>query len=365
MRSRLLAGALGLAAAVAASGAIACVVAVGWTFTDALEAFVVSNILIGVSFGLCGALIAWHQPSSALGWMYAVGGSCQASSALAAPLAELLHDGGAAEWVVRLDATVFQWAWPVNITLLPISLLLLPDGHLASRRWRPVAIAVAVTAPLFVLEIGLGPEHPPGLPPAYLTLGQSTYDSLSWLWTISEVRWALSVVIGVVCLFVRYRRGDEVVRRQLLWLVAAAAVIVVAVIPWALVAGTPLGRAVHDPAAAGSRRRWGAAPPAARHPAGRGPRAHLRVALRARPRGVRRPGRRALRRRVRTVGRTARAAAALAAPGRGRPAALRRARRPAEGRLPGRPLARRRPAGDAGRDQDGAPPALRRRRGRR
>jgi len=240
MRSRWLAGALGLAAVLAASGAIACVWAVGWTFTDALEAFVVSNILIGVSFGLCGALIAWHRPSSALGWMYAAGGVCQTISALAAPFAELLHDRGAAEWVVRLAATAFQWAWPVNITLIPISLLLLPDGRLASLRWRPVAIAVAVTAPLFVLEIGLGPEHPPGLPTAYLTLGEGTYDSLTWLWTVSEARWALSVVVGVVCLVVRYRHGNEVVRRQLLWLVAAAAVIVVAVIPWALVAGTPL-----------------------------------------------------------------------------------------------------------------------------
>ena len=240
MRSRWLAGALGLAAVLAAAGAIACVWAVDWTFSEALDAFVVSNILIGVSFGLCGALIAWHRPSSVLGWMYAVGGVCQTLSALAAPLGELLDDGGAPEWVVRLDATVFQWAWPVNITLIPISLLLLPDGRLASRSWRPVAIAVAVTAPLFVLEIGLGPDHPPGLPPAYLTLGEGTYDSLTWLWTVSEARWALSVLIGVVCLVVRYRHGNEVVRRQLLWLVAAAAVIVVAVTPWALVAGTPL-----------------------------------------------------------------------------------------------------------------------------
>jgi hypothetical protein len=69
MRSRLLAGALGAAALLAAVGAVACVLAVDWTFTDAFEAFVVSNIVIGVSFGLCGALIAWHRPSSALGWM--------------------------------------------------------------------------------------------------------------------------------------------------------------------------------------------------------------------------------------------------------------------------------------------------------
>ena len=240
MRSRWLAGALGLAAVLAAAGAIVCVLAVGWTFTDALEGFVVSNILIGVSFALCGALIAWHRPSSALGWMYAAGGLCQTLSALAAPLGELLDDRGTAEWVVRLDMTVFQWAWPINITLIPISLLLLPDGRLASRRWKPVAIAVAVTAPLFVLEVGLGPEHPPGLPTAYLTLSEETYDSLTWLWIVSEARWALSVLIGVACLVVRYRRGNEVVRRQLLWLVAAAAVIVVAVTPWALVAGTPL-----------------------------------------------------------------------------------------------------------------------------
>jgi signal transduction histidine kinase len=240
MRSRLLAGALGVAAVLAAAGAIVCVWVVDWTFADALDAFVVSNVLIGVSFGLCGALIAWHRPSSALGWMYAAGGFCQTMSALTAPLGQLLSDHGAAEWVQRLDSTVFQWAWPVNITLIPISLLLLPDGRLASRRWRPVAIAVGVTAPLFVLEVGLGPEHPADLARSYLTVGDGTYDSLTWLWTVSEVRWAISVLIGVVCLVVRYRHGNEVVRRQLLWLVVAAAVIVAAVVPWALVAGTPL-----------------------------------------------------------------------------------------------------------------------------
>lgn len=240
MRSRWLAGALGLSALVAGSAAVVCVWAVGWSFTEALEAFTVSNLLIGVGFGLCGALIAWHRPSSALGWMYAVGGLCQTASALAAPLAQLLHDGDAAEWAVRLSMTVFQWGWPVNITLVPLSLLLLPDGRLASRRWRPVALVVAVTAPLFVLEIGLAPEHPPGIPPAYLTLGAATYDSLAWLWTLSEVRWLLTLLVGVACLVVRYRRGSEAVRRQLLWLVAAAAVIFVAVIPWTFVAGTPV-----------------------------------------------------------------------------------------------------------------------------
>ena len=239
MGVRWLGAGLGATAVLASAGAVVATAAVHWTFAESLDAFVVSNLVIGVSFALCGALIAWHRPRLWLGWLYAVGGLCQVLSGLAAPLGQVLHEQGAPVWLVRLDLTVFNWAWPVNIGLaIPLSLLLLPDGRLASRRWVPVAVAVAATSPLFLLEVGLTPWSPPGVPPAYLVLQH--YDDLAWLWTLSEVRWALSVLIGLSCLVFRYRRGNEVVRRQLLWLVFAAAVIVVAVTPWALVAGTPL-----------------------------------------------------------------------------------------------------------------------------
>lgn len=239
MRSRWLASGLGVVCVLVSCGAVTSALLLGWSFDDALNAFVVSNVVIGLSFGLCGALIAWHRPRLPLGWLYAAGGACQTLTALAAPIAQVLHDHGAPVWLVRLDLTVFQWAWPLHIGVaLPLSLLLLPDGRLASRRWRPVAIAVAATSPLFVLEIGLGPSDRPGLPDSYLTL--QDYDRYSWLWTVSEVRWSLSMLIGLACLVVRYRRGTEVVRRQLLWLLSAAAAVLVAVTPWALVAGTPL-----------------------------------------------------------------------------------------------------------------------------
>jgi signal transduction histidine kinase len=237
---KVLAASLGATAVLGAAGAVLFCVLDDWSFSGALDAFVVSNVVIGVAFALCGSLIAWHRPGSALGWLYAGGGACQAVSAMAAPLAQLLDDRGASVWEVRLAVSVSQWGWPVDIALIPLSLLLLPDGRLASRWWRPVMVVLAVTAPLFVLEVGLGPDAAPGLPSAYLTLPTATYDSLAWLWTASEVRWVLSVVVGVVCLVVRYRRGDDVVRRQLLWLVAAAGVVLVAVVPWALVAGTPI-----------------------------------------------------------------------------------------------------------------------------
>ena len=147
MGARWLGAGLGAAAVLASAGAVVATRAVHWSFAESLNAFVVSNLVIGVSFALCGALIAWHRPGLLLGWLYAVGGVCQVLSGLAAPLGQVLHEQGAPAWIVRLDLTVFNWAWPVNIGLaIPLSLLLLPDGRLASRRWLPVAAAVAVVA---------------------------------------------------------------------------------------------------------------------------------------------------------------------------------------------------------------------------
>jgi signal transduction histidine kinase len=220
--------------------AVVLAVRLGWSFQKALDAFVVSNCVIGVSFGLCGALLAWHRPRHPIGWMYAVGGSLQTTTALAAPLAVVLHDHGAPAWLVRLDLTAFSWAWPWHIgVVLPLSLMLFPDGRLPSPRWRPWVLLAAVTSPLFVLGVGTSPQSFEGLrETAYFVL--PGYDRLQALWTISEVRWTASMLLGLACLVTRYRRGDEVQRRQLLWLLSAAALVLVTVTPWALVAGTPI-----------------------------------------------------------------------------------------------------------------------------
>jgi signal transduction histidine kinase len=237
--SRWAAGTLAVLVVLCSAGAVAATLVVGWSLEDALDAFVVTNLLIGLGFGLCGALIAWHRPSLPLGWLYGVGGLCQALSACCAPLAAVLQQAGAPEWTVRLSLTVFAWAWPLNIGVVqPLTLLLLPDGRLPSPRWRGVAVAVVATAPLFVAEVGLAPLGFLGVPEPYGAL--SGYDELSWLWTSSEVRWVVSLLIGVVSLVVRYRSGSTGVRRQLRWLLVAVTVLVLTLTPWSLVAGTPL-----------------------------------------------------------------------------------------------------------------------------
>ncbi|TDP94855.1 sensor histidine kinase [Labedaea rhizosphaerae] len=237
---RTLAAGLGALAMAEVGGAVVATLGVGWSWRQALDAFVVTNSVIGAAFALCGAIIAWHRPRNPIGWLLLADGLGHATSALSGPVAQALHDGGAPVALQRLAATAFAYSWPWSIGLfLPLALVLFPDGRPPSRRWRPVVVALIVTGPLFVLESGLDPQPPaPGLPAGYLTL--SAYDQLSPLWTVSELRVLAALLVAIAAVVVRYRRGDDVVRRQLLWLLLATVTAAGFIVPWSLVAGTPV-----------------------------------------------------------------------------------------------------------------------------
>jgi signal transduction histidine kinase len=235
-----LAAALGVFVFLEVIAAAALCVVAGWSWPDALEAFVVTNSAIGLSFGSCGAVLAWHRPRNPIGWLFAAGGVAQATSALAAPLGAVLHEAAAPIAVQRLVITIFSWSWPWAIGLvLPLALLLFPDGRPISRGWRWVVIAVIITAPLFALEMGTFPDAPdPDYPIGYLTI--PFYDLLQPLWTATEIRTSFALFLGLAALAVRYRRGSDVERRQLLWLVLAVLIALIVILPWGLVASTPI-----------------------------------------------------------------------------------------------------------------------------
>jgi two-component system, NarL family, sensor kinase len=237
-RLRLLGSSLGALAVVEVGLAVAFTVAVGWSWRDALESFVVTNSVMGVAFAVCGAVIAWHRPSNPIGWLFVLDGLGHATTAAAAPIGEALANADAPLWVQRFVVTAFSWAWPWSIALfLPVALLLFPDGRLPSRRWRPVLWAVVLTAPLFVVAQGAGARLG-GQVEGFFTI--SNYDDLTVLWVIAEVRTAAAIVLAVASLFVRYRRVGEVQRRQLLWLLLASVALLAGVLPWSFVAGTPI-----------------------------------------------------------------------------------------------------------------------------
>jgi signal transduction histidine kinase len=240
-RIRWLAAGSGALAVLAAVASWILSALVGWTFTDALNMFVATNSAMGLTFAVCGAIIAWHRTRNAIGWLLIGAGLAHAISALGAPLLKALHDGSAPVALQRIVITVFSYAWPWSISLfLPLALLLFPDGHAPSPRWRPVIIAAIATAPLFVLEMGASPNPIDETIPLFGYLTIPGHAALQPLWTVSELRVAILLALAIIALVLRYRRADEVGRRQLLWLVLATIALLVCILPWAFIAGTPV-----------------------------------------------------------------------------------------------------------------------------
>ena len=237
---RVRAGVAGAVVTAEVAAAVVLTLVLGLTWSEALDGFIVTNALMGLSFGLCGAVIAWHRPRNPVGWLLVAAGLGHATTAMAVPLAGVLADQGAPMAAQRLASTVAAWAWPWSIGLfLPLALLLFPTGRLPSPRWRPVAVAFVVTAPLFALELGTEPAPiMEGNPVGYLTV--ANHADWAPLWMLSELRVLAFMVLALVALVVRYRRGDARERSQLLWLLLATLAVVVVIIPWSLVAGTPV-----------------------------------------------------------------------------------------------------------------------------
>ncbi len=329
----------------------------------------VTNGLMGLTFGLCGVVIAWHRPSNPIGWLFIADGIGHATTAMAAPLGQQLVDSGAPIVAQRLTVTVFLWSWPWSIALfLPLSLLLFPTGRLLSPRWRWPTIAVVATSPLFVLEMATDGAPPTAdVPPGYLTI--SSYDAFQPLWTATELRNLLALLLAITSLAhqipPRRRNGPS------------ATPVVAVGVRHRNPLRHPVGvhRRDADPCPAGDsahpgiRRGRDRALPTARHPAGRVAGADLGAAVVGCHRRLCRTGR-APRLTHRIPGRTVRRghgvrrpdhrAGVPTPPAPGRPSPVRRSPRPRPGRVPRRRTTVRRPAGCGRRDPLCPPPPVRR-----
>ncbi|HTF11489.1 MAG TPA: hypothetical protein VK659_25275, partial [Asanoa sp.] len=107
-----------------------------------LDGFVVSSAVIGCSLAVAGWPIARHRPGNTVGWLLLNGGILFALSAAGFALLAAATSPGEASPVWRTVATATNAGWPwVIALLLPVTLLVFPDGTLLGRGWRWIVIA--------------------------------------------------------------------------------------------------------------------------------------------------------------------------------------------------------------------------------
>ena len=198
-------------------------------------------ILVGlmVVYGIMGRLLVARRPLEAVGWIflvtpillgmtfgnYSIIGWAEIDQYVDLRSIDLLGP------VVPIAGTVAAAAFtPTILVAFPLLAIVFPDGRLPGRRWRwPMAgilgaTVVAVVSVLF------------GVPPTNegFTLSPNPLALPGWGPLLGELGYALELpviasaaVLGLLSIAVRIRRGSPLERRQLAWLLAASAVILV------------------------------------------------------------------------------------------------------------------------------------------
>src|SRR3954468_20287376 len=216
---------------VLAGGALSLVAGIASPLTarELLNGFVVSNTLLGFSFALAGYPIARARPDNLVGWLLLAAGISYLFSGAGYALLAWHDTPGETSPGWRILADLTSTAWPLAVAcFIPLMLLFFPDGRLLSTRWRITVPVCLLGALLFEVGVALGTTD--------TTSDLGVHGYLRWPWV--DHRPVLFLVAGVlvygvlmaalVSLVLHYRRGDDLRRRQVLWLLLAAVVMVTA-----------------------------------------------------------------------------------------------------------------------------------------
>jgi hypothetical protein len=220
--ARRLAWALAALALALAVAATAVSMMGGSRFDIGQDAFVWAIMLV---FTVAGHLIATRKPGNAIGWLFlGVGVSASLGSLSGAYAGYWLDTGAGSDQLGRTAAWYGELSWmPFILVPATFLLLLFPDGHLLTRRWRPVAWAAAVGIALNFVAEGTRP----GAIPDYPEL-RNPYGVDSSLISLLQLFAAMALVIGMVgsatSVVVRFRRARGEERQQMKWIAFAGAV---------------------------------------------------------------------------------------------------------------------------------------------
>jgi signal transduction histidine kinase len=185
-------------------------------------------ITLGTGLGsLVGAIVASRHPGNRVGWLFCVGQLGTAVGLVADAFGTAVHFHGQPSpgWLLEPSVVLSYsmgavWA----LTVVSAIFLIVPDGRLPSRRWRPVAWALPV--PLVVSTVVLvafAATH-------HLDVNEDE-SKVAWYYVVplaaSWVVLAATLAATTTSLVLRLRRSQGILRQQLRWIATSAGALLI------------------------------------------------------------------------------------------------------------------------------------------
>jgi signal transduction histidine kinase len=188
------------------------------------------GFLLGfIAFPVVGYVLASRRPENSISWLLLGIGAALGLGAITSSYGSYAFHGGVGGHHRGAIVTAIDGPMWVPIVALPATFLLLlfPDGHLPSPRWRWFARILG--AGLVVLFIGIifgpGKLDNSSIPNVQNPLGIDALRPFVAVALASVAMLPVGVIASLVSLVQRFRRSTGIERLQLRWLVTAAAIV--------------------------------------------------------------------------------------------------------------------------------------------
>ncbi|HUG84060.1 MAG TPA: histidine kinase [Euzebya sp.] len=189
-----------------------------------VESYVADVLVAAVAFALLGAFMTARRPGLSIGWVATAIGVSEGAGLLAYGYATWALSRGAVGG--PLTSWVALWLWLPGFVLAGVVLpLLFPTGSLLSRRWRWLLWGAAVCAFLLVVPVAAATwtSRGPALLADELVVPPGWRRSLLDLQDAAWIALPIIAAAALVCVGIRFWRGNETTRLQIGVVVAAMA----------------------------------------------------------------------------------------------------------------------------------------------
>jgi hypothetical protein len=184
-------------------------------------------LVFPLGYATVGLVLGLRRPGNPIGWLFAASGLAWSLTIPFDPwVNQLILDHRPLPLAAQLGALVGEFNWaPAVASGITLPALLVPDGRLRSRRWRPVA-AAAVIGPVLGL---VGGSLIPGQLEETVRPIANPFGLAGVAGTVAAVvgytgltLWLASMLAALVSLLLRFRASRGLERQQLRWVAAGA-----------------------------------------------------------------------------------------------------------------------------------------------